>query len=150
MSSGKPFHQCAVMCQNDGCDSVARFTVWHSETNFLPFMYRQGTFPPAHTQKVKKFVWLCEAEARCRTYKAMVRPLLCSLVFAYCEGCLLKTVQRRAEWWACGCRCEHVLGLLPMMCVVLCVRLDYLSACALQNIRHIPFSNYCTDNTAYM
>ena len=112
---------------------------------------------------LRRTMFGCDSEARCRAYKAIVRPLLEYACVVWSPHTakdvnLLEAVQRRAARWACGSRwnpttcswslphetCYQKLHLPP-----LCSRRDYLSVCTLQDIRHngsIPFLKYCTYN----
>ena len=106
----------------------------------------------------------CDSEAKYRAYKAIVRPLLeyACVVWsphAVKDVNLLEAIQRRAAQWVCGSRWNqtthswsipHDVCYRKLCLPSLSARRDYLSVCALQDIRHagsIKFSNYCTYNT---
>ena len=106
----------------------------------------------------------CDSEAKYRAYKAIVRPLLeyaCVVWFPHAvkDVNLLEAVQRRAARWVCGSRWNQTMHSWSIphdvcyrkLCLPsLSARRDYLSVCALQDIRHagsIKSSNYCTYNT---
>ena len=92
----------------------------------------------------------CNSEARWRAYKAIVRPLLeyaCVVWSPHTvkDVILLEAVQRHAARWACGSHWDpttcswsisHDVCYQMLHLPTLCVRRDYLSVCALQDIRH--------------
>ena len=105
------------------------------------------------------------SEAKCRAYKAIVRPIMeyaCAAwsPFTAKDIDLLEAVQKRALRWVCGSRWDPSTlswNIPQSVCYkqlnmpLLCDRRDFVSLCQLQDIRHgsvaIPFSNYYTYNT---
>jgi len=104
----------------------------------------------------------CSSEAKCRAYKAIVRPIMeyaCTVWSPYTakDISLLEAVQKRALRWACGSRWDpsalswtiphnvcHKLLNVPR----LCDRWNFISVCLLRDIRHesvaIPYYKYNT------
>ena len=106
----------------------------------------------------------CDSEAKYRAYKAIVRPLLEYACVVWSPHAvkdinLLEAVQKRAAWCVCGSRWNqtthswsipHDVCYRKLCLPSLSARRDYLSVCALQDIRHadsMKLSNYCTNNT---
>ena len=113
---------------------------------------------------LRRTMFGCDSEAKCRAYKAIVRPLMEYACVVWSPHTakdvnLLEAVQRRAARWACGSRWDpstcswslsHDTCYQKLHLPALCTRRDYLSVCTFQDIRHngsVPFLNYCTYNT---